>query len=414
MRASTEMGGSEGTSRGMELSSRMAKVASWLLLSLMLAASVALPIANRVHLLGAGGTHASLPLAIGFAALGVTGSASLFFAKRRPLLVLAFVLVVTLVMRDARSVAGPSIYPLPFFYALGSYALRRSWKQVARVAAGVIGVIYVSSLLRGESLGNYGLNSLFSLLGAVTFVVPVSSLGLWFGTNRAYVRELRERSARLEHERELLAQRAVAEERVRIARDLHDVVAHHVSLMVVQAGAIRESLPKESELRGSLDVLADTGREAMAEMRRMLGVLRSEDAVGPARAPAPRLSELPMLVGRANEAGISIEYRVLGEPSALSEAEELCLYRVAQEALTNVVKHSEGAVGSVELAFAPGSVTLTVEDTGRQIANQGGPGHGLAGMRERLSLFGGTLLAEARGSDGFVVEARLPVGGVPG
>ena len=121
-----------------------------------------------------------------------------------------------------------------------------------------------------------------------------------------------------------------------------------------------------------------------------------------------------MLVGRANEAGISIEYRVLGEPSALSEAEELCLYRVAQEALTNVVKHSEGAVGSVELAFAPGSVTLTVEDTGRQIANQAGPGHGLAGMRERLSLFGGTLLAEARGSDGFVVEARLPVGGVPG
>ena len=411
MRASTETSGSEASSRGIELSSRLARAASWLFLSLMLAASVALPLASRVRLLGAGAPRASLPVAVGFAALGVAGSASLFFAKRRPLAVLAFVVVVTLLMRDARSLAGPSIYPLPLFYALGNYALRHSWKQVARVAAGVVGVIYLSSLLRGESLGNYGLNSLFSLLGAVTFVVPVSSLGLWLGTNRAYVRELRERSARLEHERELLAQRAVAQERVRIARDLHDVVAHHVSLMVVQAGAIRESLPRESELRGSLDVLADTGREAMAEMRRMLGVLRSEDSGGPARAPAPRLSELPTLVGRANEAGISIEYRVLGEPSALSEAEELCLYRVAQEALTNVVKHSEGAVGSVELAFAPGSVTLRVEDTGRQIATPGGPGHGLAGMRERLGLFGGTLVAEPQGRDGFLVEARLPLGG---
>ncbi len=376
----------------------------------MLGAGVALPIARQAGLLGMRVPQEPILATLGFAALGLAGTASLLWARRRPLGVLAFVLLVTLVMRDARGLAGPSIYPLPLFYALGGYAIFHPWKQVARVAAGVVGVIYAASLLRGESLGNYGLNSLFSLLGAITFVVPVSSLGLWLGTNRAYVNELRERSARLEHERELLAQRAVAEERVRIARDLHDVVAHHVSLMVVQAGAIRESLPKESELRGSLDVLADTGREAMSEMRRMLGVLRAEDSGAPARSPAPRLTELPALVGRANEAGIAVEYRVLGEPLALSEAEELCLYRVAQEALTNVFKHTRGAVGSVELAYAPGAVTLRVRDTGRPLNLPGEPGHGLAGMRERLGLFGGTLVAGPIDEENFLVEAHLPVG----
>ena len=411
MRTPSVVRGSEAAPRGVELGSRIGRVASWAVLTFMLAASLAMPIARQAGLFGMRAPAEPMLTSLGFATLGLAGTASLLWAKRHPLAVLGLVLVVTLVMRDARGLAGPSIYPMPLFYALGSYAVSHSWKQVARISAGVVGVIYAASLFRGESLGNYGLNSLFSLLGALTFVVPVSSFGLWLGTNRAYVKELKERSARLEHERELLAQRAVAEERVRIARDLHDVVAHHVSLMVVQAGAIRESLPKGSELRGSLDVLADTGREAMSEMRRMLGVLRAEDADVPTRSPAPRLTELQALVGRANEAGISLEYRVLGEPLALSEAEELCLYRVAQEALTNVFKHTEGAVGTVELAYAPGAVTLRVQDAGRPVTAPGGPGHGLVGMRERLGLFGGTLWAGPIDNEGFLVEARLPLGG---
>jgi signal transduction histidine kinase len=213
----------------------------------------------------------------------------------------------------------------------------------------------------------------------------------------------------LAEQRELQAQAAVAVERGRIARELHDVVAHNVSMMVVQAGAAARVLHGEQpDVRNALEVIAATGRETVDEMRTLLGVLRSDD--GPASLkPQPGLADLEQLVSGVQEAGLPVTLRVEGTPRPLPPALDLSAFRIVQEALTNALKHAGPARADVTVRYEDGLVSLEISDTGRGPGGGRGTGHGLAGMRERAAMFGGELQALPRPEGGFAVRARLPL-----
>jgi signal transduction histidine kinase len=220
----------------------------------------------------------------------------------------------------------------------------------------------------------------------------------------------RERRARLvEREREVAAREAVVEERARIARELHDAIAHNVSMMVVQAGAERRVLDGEGGTTLEvLETIERIGRGALTEMRRLVGMLRSDSA--DELAPQPALDDLPKLVAQVREAGLPVELRVEGERRELPVGIELSAYRIVQEALTNALKHAGDARASVHVRYAPDSLELEIVDDG---AGASAPvpsgGHGLAGMRERVALYGGRLDAGRRPSGGFAVRVLLPI-----
>jgi signal transduction histidine kinase len=237
-------------------------------------------------------------------------------------------------------------------------------------------------------------------------------------TRRAYLTELEARAERLEREREEKAERAVIEERTRIARELHDVIAHNVSVMVVQASAGDELFDTDPErARESLRSVAATGRAALRELRRLLGVIRAEEepADGASYVPQPGIGYLDDLVRQVQETGLAVELSVLGEPRELPEGVGLCAYRIVQEALTNTLKHAGASRAAVSLRYVEDAVELQVVDDGQGVPaagnGEGEPGgHGLIGMRERVALFGGELTARPRGSgDGYEVRARIPV-----
>ena len=233
-------------------------------------------------------------------------------------------------------------------------------------------------------------------------------------TRRAYLAELEARAARLEREREEKADRAVLEERARIARELHDVIAHNVSVMVVQAAAGEEVFDEDPErARESLSAVAATGRAALAELRRLLGVIRAEEDKGERASftPQPGIEYLDELVRQVQETGLPVELSVIGEPRALPEGVGLCAYRIVQEALTNTLKHAHASSAQVNVRYVADALELQVIDDGRggSTVNGESGGHGLIGMRERVALFGGELRASARGADGYEVRARLPL-----
>ncbi|RJL20531.1 sensor histidine kinase [Bailinhaonella thermotolerans] len=222
---------------------------------------------------------------------------------------------------------------------------------------------------------------------------------------------LAERNARLEAERERRAREAVAAERARIARELHDTISHSVSVMVLQAGGVRRLLGEERPRER--DILLDVekaGRQAVQELRVMLGALRAEDA--PGGEPGPGLARLDDLVARLRAVGLDVSVTVEGEPRELPPGLDLSAYRIVQEGLTNVVKHAGRTRARVRLAYAGDEVRLEIENegAGEPAADTGlDGGHGLAGMRERVALFGGTFSAAPREQGGFSVLARLPI-----
>jgi signal transduction histidine kinase len=236
-----------------------------------------------------------------------------------------------------------------------------------------------------------------------------SGVGLYFGTRRADVAALRERAERLARERELLAERAVAEERVRIAQELHDVVGHNVSLIVVQAQALGATAG-DAQVREATDAIADLGRQTMTEMHRTLKLLRATAADAAPFGPQPGLGDLDELLSRSRAAGLEVEVTVAGRPRELPQSVDLSAFRIVQEALTNVVKHAGRAHARVTLAYEPSSLELTIEDDGTGAPDGAPGGHGLIGMRERAALFGGTLRAGPRPGRGFEVHASLPYG----
>jgi signal transduction histidine kinase len=220
----------------------------------------------------------------------------------------------------------------------------------------------------------------------------------------------RERRLRLaERERDLAAREAVVEERARIARELHDAIAHNVSMIVVQAGAERRVLDGQADsTREVLQTIEQIGRAALTEMRRLVGMLRTDD--GDPLAPQPSLADLPRLAAQVSEAGLPVELAVEGERRELPVGIELSAYRIVQEALTNALKHAGDAHAAVRVRYGADQLELEVVDDGAGApATVTGGGHGLAGMRERVALYGGRLDAGRRGERGFTVRVVLPI-----
>jgi len=293
-------------------------------------------------------------------------------------------------------------------YTLASRTDRRVSLRIAGLSAGVNALV----LLVGVALGRAA--SVIELFGVTALVVGSWSLGENVRTRRAYLAQVEERARRLEAEREENVRRAAQDERARIARELHDVVAHHVSAIAVQASvgaAIAARQPERA--REALTFIQETSRQALAEMRALLNVLHNGEEVAAARAPQPSLAQVAQLVGQSRAAGLSVTLKVEGAVRPLPEALDLSAYRIVQEALTNSLKHAGPSQACVRVRYAPDALELEISDTGRGAAPPArvdGAGRGLIGMRERVALFGGALDAGPASNHGFRVRARLPLG----
>lgn len=252
-------------------------------------------------------------------------------------------------------------------------------------------------------------------LGPDDFLLPVVTFGgAWLAgrlmhNRQLYATALEERARLLERERDVNARVAVAEERMRLARELHDVVGHSLSVMVVHAGAERLALGQHRpSTRETLLAIEHTGREALAEVSRLLGGLRS-DGEELALAPRPSLAQVDALVQTVRDAGLRTELRIEGEPAPLPPVIDVSAYRILQEALTNVVKHAGPARATIVVRYSSRAIEIEVADDGRGPVNGHEPGYGLAGMRERVELHGGTVETGRGNNGGFTVRARLPL-----
>jgi signal transduction histidine kinase len=324
-------------------------------------------------------------------------TAPLAWRRRAPLLVTAVVMAAL----AAQSLLLPSSAPYPDSELVPLLVAVYSVAAHGRGRTPVVGIAI--SLAAG-----------LVWVGADDFFLPVVAFGgAWLAgrlvqKRQVYADALEERARVLEREREANARMAAAEERVRLARELHDVVGHSVSVMVVQAGAERLALGDgRPQTREALLAIERTGREALTEMSRLLGLLRQGDE-RLALAPRPSLAQIGPLVQSVRDTGVSIAVSVEGEPLTLSPSLDISAYRVVQEALTNVVKHAEAAHASVVVRYRAGEVEIEVTDDGRGVPNGNGAGYGLLGMRERVELHGGTLDAAGGSDGGFVVKALLP------
>jgi signal transduction histidine kinase len=219
------------------------------------------------------------------------------------------------------------------------------------------------------------------------------------------------RAAQAERERDAASRIAVAEERARIARELHDIVAHAVSVMVLQVGAVRHRLPDAlSADREALQDVEQAGRTALTDMRRLLGAMR-QDGEEIDLAPQPGLDRVEALLDEVRRAGLPVELHVEGGPRRLPRAIDLSAYRIVQEGLTNALKHAHASHADVTVCYAPDEVQIVVRDDGAGASTNNDPGYGLAGMRERVKIYGGEMSAGRANGGGFVLRTRLPVAG---
>lgn len=328
----------------------------------------------------------------------------LVFAQTLPLLLRRRFPVLTLVLVVAATipltVVVHSLNPLPpflAFYSLAAHAPRRT-----SLVAGALGFVALIAPVLYET--DYG----FAPFAFHVLVFPAAwVLGDNLRTRRAYLHALEERADRAERERDEQARRAVAEEQARIARELHDVLAHNVSVMVVQAAAARDVFDSQpGRVRESLRSIEQTGRAALQELRRLLGAVRTDEAE---LTPQPGLARLPELVDQVRRAGLTVDLRVEGPPRPLTAGVDLAAYRVVQEALTNTIKHADASAADVRVVYGRGRVELLVADNGvGSAANGSNGGQGLIGMRERVALYGGDLQTATRPDGGFLVRASLP------
>jgi len=333
--------------------------------------------------------------------------------RRFPLASLAVCLAALLAYAAGRYVAYPGV---PVFVLTFGIALH-SRRRVALAA------LFASAAAMTLSVG------LQSAQVADTGTWIQSELGIlvaWLaGRNlrqrRARWAELRARAERLEREREEQARRAVTEERLRIARELHDVIAHSMGVIAVQSAVghhVMDTQPDQA--RQALAAIEATSRSALTEMRRLLGVLRQEGEPRGSLAPAPGLADLASLVTQVQDAGLRVWIKVEGQRGPVPPGVDLSAYRIIQEALTNVIKHAAASSATVTICYRPGSVTVEITDDGPGAPGAGvppagtGAGHGIIGMRERVAVFGGEFAAGPRPGGGFGVRACFPVAEVTG
>jgi signal transduction histidine kinase len=282
-------------------------------------------------------------------------------------------------------------------YSVGAHASGRR---------AVVGALLVAAMALLGTLADWNRGSLVDLLGNLVFFTGIFG-GTWLAGQTVRRRRGRERDLILEREEK--ARAAVLEERTRIARELHDVVAHAISVIVLQARGARHALDEEpDDARGALDSIEATATQALGEMRRLLGLLRAGDEEV-ALAPQPSLAHIETLAAHVRDAGLPVEVRVEGPVRELAPGVDLSAYRIVQEALTNALKHAGDASARVLVRYGDEALELEVADTGGGGANGTGSGHGLAGMRERVAVFGGELESGPRREGGFAVRARLPL-----
>ena len=363
-------------------------------------------------------------LALAFVVVGLVEIFLRDLEPRTPLLVLALLTPLPLVWRirfplevmgmslgiliNGQLVAHRDDFPVSF----GCVALVAAYSAAAHlrgrradaadflVIAAIVGSVAVAASKNWH--GSLATNVVAALIS-----LTILFRGAWFAGR--WMQGRRDREHAEVAAREQQARAALREERGRIARELHDVLAHAISVIVLQARGARHSLlERPGDAREAVDAIERTASLALTEMRGLLGVLRADEQAG-TLAPQPSLAQVGALVADVRDAGLPVELRVEGEPHELPDGIELCAYRIVQEALTNTLKHAGPATARVLLRYADDALEREVADTGGGVGNGGAAGQGLAGMRERVAIFGGRIQTGPRREGGYLVTARLPL-----
>jgi signal transduction histidine kinase len=356
---------------------------------------IALSVAAATAAWGAPGSWR--PLLILFA-----GSAGLSLALRcvYPLTVFMITIVATGFFAAVYDAYWP-FAAVVAFYSLGTHTGRRT-----ALTVGTAGMVALAIPIATQiDWTPFTWSKVMLEIGRLAPLAAAWILGDNMHTRRAYLHAVEERAAQLEREQEANARRAAAEEQARIAREVHDVVAHNLSVIIVQATAADEVFTSDpDDAHEAVRTIGSTARRALDELRQVLG---SGEESG--LAPQPTLNRLDGLLEQVRAAGLAVELEVIGEQPELPPALELSAYRIVQEALTNTLRHAGAAHAVVRLHFDPGAVTIDVHDDGSVPSANGGNGRGLIGMRERVSTFGGRLETGPETGGGFRVTATLPV-----
>jgi len=281
-------------------------------------------------------------------------------------------------------------------YTVAAHCDRRTALRAALAAAVLLPALFLAPGEDGQAL----------FIPAALLLAIGWALGDNLRTRRAYLKEVEDKADRLEREREQNARRAAADEQARIARELHDVIAHNVSVMVVQAAAAGDVFDSQpAKAREALASIEHTGREALTELRRLLGAVRAEDG----KVPQPGLERLPALIDQVRAAGLDVDLNTDGDARQLPLGVDLSAYRIVQEALTNTLKHAHARRAEITLAYAHDALVVSITDDGRGSTGNGDQGQGLIGMRERVALYDGELEVGPRAEGGFAVAARFPL-----
>ncbi|CAN5892051.1 sensor histidine kinase [soil metagenome] len=327
-------------------------------------------------------------------ALFAVASGALYWRRTRPLIVFGVTLAATALTVGSVDAQLVGVAMLVALYSVGRHCQHERWSYVALGAA--LAFATISSRFDGTTLAETGFG---------VFLI----IFIWYGGRQLRMRVAH--AARLERERAAEARRVVTEERTRIARELHDVVAHRVSLMTIQAGAAKTVAADDpAGAARAMQTVETAGRQALDELRHLLGVLRPDADAG-ALGPQPGLDDVPALVEQFRSAGLDVSLTTDGAPIELPDRVGLSAYRIVQESLTNALRHAgSGARTEVRIDIDGRGVAIEVSDNGPGTTSMGGSGHGIVGMRERASLLGGRLDAGPRPGGGFQVVAQLPVG----
>ena len=341
--------------------------------------------------------HAATQLDVVGVALLAIGPLALLVRRRHPRAALAAIFAAALLYVSLGYLQGPNYFSLVVAVVLTVRAGDRTAARVAVIAG------WVLFLWLPAALG---------VTGAPT-VLAALSIAAWLVVLLAAAEALRgrqERAAEARRARQEEARRKADEERLRIARELHDVLAHHISLINVQSGVALHLMDEQPEqARIALEAINEASADALREVRSTLEILRGGKEAPP-RAPAAGLARLDELVSRASAAGVGVSLEVQGDPRPLPASVDLAAFRIVQESLTNIVRHAEAGTAKVELTYGSGDLTLQIDDDGRAPPARAGGGSGISGMRERATALGGELEAGPQPAGGFRVRARLPLG----
>jgi signal transduction histidine kinase len=347
-------------------------------------------------------TAGGLPIA-----LLLLESVPLVWRRRYPLVVMLVVLTATIVHIAVVPVGAPAQVGLGILvaaYTIGERLDRPTSLGLTALTAAIVAVLFI---------GQGGPDALQSLIQTDLIIFVAWLVGDAARIRQLYTKHLAERASLVEREREERTRRAVLEERERIARELHDVVAHHVSVMVIQAGGGLSAIAtRPDDARSALESIATTGRLALTDMRRMVGVIGETQP----NDPMPGLDRLEDLVAQVRSTGLAVELSIEGERRRLDPGLELSAYRIVQEALTNSLKHARGGRAQVVVTYEPGLLVISIDDERglgpRPAVEPDHEGRGLVGMRERVAMLRGTLVAQPT-SEGFRVVASLPIEAAP-